>query len=75
MLEPTWARSPAVGSILINPQAFLACCMPVRLLFLLGSMQNLDSDLKQALLDTLCGSWKLRKATLDRVFVEDAQFW
>ena len=38
-------------------------------------MQNLDGDLKRALLDTLCASWKVRKATIDRVFVEDAQFW
>ena len=38
-------------------------------------MQNLDGDLKQAFLETLCGSWQVRKATLDRVFTEDAQFW
>lgn len=38
-------------------------------------MQNLDGDLKRALLDTLCESWKVRKATIDRIFTEDAQFW
>ncbi len=38
-------------------------------------MQNLDGDLKEALLRTLCGTWKERKETVDRVFVEDAKFW
>ena len=38
-------------------------------------MQNLDGDLKEAFLATLCGTWQERKATLDRVFTEDAQFW
>lgn len=38
-------------------------------------MQNLDGDLKEAFLKTLCGTWKERKETVDRVFVEDAKFW